>query len=132
MRFHIRPWLPLLWIAAGALLAGCAKPIPEEKAAYVGEWHGTAMALLITQDGSVAYRRLEGGVNKSIDGPLKAFEGDNFVVGVGPIATAFVVSVPPHQEGTVWSMTVDGVVLTRKPATPGAAPPASSPASGST
>ncbi|PTT87951.1 hypothetical protein DBR42_10660 [Pelomonas sp. HMWF004] len=104
----------LIAIALVVLLIGCAKPVPTEKASYVGEWNGTAMALLITQDGSVAYRRLEGGVNKSIDGPLKGFEGDNFVVGIGPISTTFIVSSPPHQEGDVWKMTVDGVVLTRK------------------
>ena len=96
-------------------LAACAKPVPPEKAAYVGEWRGTAMALLITQDGSVAYRRLYQGVNKSINAPLEEFQGDNFVVGVGPLSTTFVVSVPPHLDGTLWKMTVDGVELTRKP-----------------
>lgn len=104
----------LVAIVLTAFLFGCARPIPQEKVAYVGEWHGTAMALLITQDGSVAYRRLEGGVNKSIDGPLKEFEGNNFVVGIGPISTTFVVSAPPHQDGSDWKMTVDGVELTRK------------------
>jgi len=98
----------------GIALSGCAKPVPPEKSAYVGEWSGTAMALLITQDGSVAYRRLHAGVNKSIDGPLKEFQGDNFVVGVGPISTTFVVSAAPHQDGAVWTMTVDGVELTKK------------------
>ena len=95
-------------------LAACAKPVPPEKASYVGEWSGTAMALLITQDGSVAYRRLQGGVKKSIDAPLKEFRGDDFVAGVGPISTTFVVSVPPHLDGDAWKMTVDGVELTRK------------------
>ena len=96
-----------------ALLA-CGKPVPPEKAAYVGEWHGTAMSLLITQDGSVAYRRLHQGVNKSIEGPIKEFKGDDFVVGVGLMVTTFVVSKPPHQDGAVWKMTVDGVQLTKK------------------
>jgi hypothetical protein len=95
-------------------LSGCGKPVPSEKAAYVGEWSGMAMAILITQDGSVAYRRLEGGVNKSIDGPLKGFEGNNFVVGVGPVSTTFVVSVPPHLDGDAWKMTVDGIQVTKK------------------
>ncbi|MEK8035003.1 hypothetical protein AACH06_29660 [Ideonella sp. DXS29W] len=104
----------LIVLALGFALLACAKPIPKEKAAYVGEWHGTAMALLITQDGSVAYRRLEGGVNKSIDAPLKEFQGDNFVVGIGPMSTTFVVSVPPHADGDAWKMTVDGVELTKK------------------
>jgi hypothetical protein len=108
---HLRQLL--LSIIALALIA-CAKPIPAEKSAYVGEWNGTAMALLITQDGSVAYRRLYQGVNKSINGPLKEFQGDNFVVGVGPFATTFVVSAPPHQDGSNWKMTVDGVELTKK------------------
>lgn len=104
----------LLAIVLTVTLAGCAKPIPAEHSAYVGEWHGTAMALLITQDGSVAYRRFEGGVNKSIDAPLKEFEGDNFVVGIGPISTTFVVSVAPHADSGKWKMTVDGVELTRE------------------
>jgi hypothetical protein len=103
-------------IALIVLLVGCAKPVPKEKESYVGEWSGTAMTLLITQDGSVAYRRLEGGINKSIDGPLKGFEGDNFVVGIGPLSTTFIVSSPPQQAGGVWRMTVDGVVLTKKTA----------------
>jgi hypothetical protein len=71
------------------------------------------MALLITQDGSVAYKRLEGGVSKSIDGPLKEFQGDNFVVGVGFVTTTFVVTAPPHQADDDWKMTVDGVELTK-------------------
>ena len=109
----MRSLIKLFAITLAIILIGCAKPIPQEKSTYVGEWRGTAMALLITQDGSVAYRRLEGGVSKSIDGPLKQFEGDNFVVGVGPISTMFVVTVPPHQDGEQWKMTVDGVELTR-------------------
>lgn len=72
------------------------------------------MAILITGDGSVAYRRLEGGVKKSIDAPLKEFQGDNFVVGVGPMTTTFVVSASPHEEDGKWKMTVDGVELTRQ------------------
>jgi heme exporter protein D len=28
------------------LLVGCAKPVRQEKASYVGEWSGTAMGLL--------------------------------------------------------------------------------------
>lgn len=104
----------LLAILLTVALTGCAKPIPAERSAYVGEWHGSAMALLITPDGSVAYRRLEGGVNKSIDAPLKEFEGDNFVVGIGPISTTFVVSKAPHEDAGKWKMTVDGVELSRE------------------
>jgi hypothetical protein len=71
------------------------------------------MYLLITQDGSVRYKRLQGGASTSVEGPLKGFVGDNFDVGVGPMKTTFVVSKPPHQEGDKWRMTVDGVELTK-------------------
>jgi len=102
-----------LALLATSLLGACAQPVPAEKSKYIGEWEGLAMALLITQDGSIAYKRLKGGVATSISGPLKRFDGDNFVVGFGPVTTTFEVSVPPHQDGTDWKMTVDGVELTR-------------------
>jgi len=99
----------------GAMLAlsACGKPVPQDKAAYVGDWRSPAMALLITQDGSVAYRRLKGGVTTSVNGPLSGFEGDNFVVGVLFITTTFEVSKPPYQDAGKWKMVVDGVELTR-------------------
>jgi hypothetical protein len=109
----VRNLKALFVIMLAALFCACAKPVPPEKAACVGEWNAPAMTLLITQDGSVSYRRLEGGVSKSVEGSLE-FEGDNFVVGVGPLSATFVVSVAPHKVGTEWKMTVDGVELTRK------------------
>lgn len=95
------------------LLGACGKPVPPEKAAYVGEWQDPAMYLLLTQDGSVRYKRLKGGVTTSVEGPLKAFHGNDFEVGVGPMSTTFVVAKPPYQEGGQWRMVVDGVALTR-------------------
>lgn len=99
----------------GALfsLLGCGKPVPPEKSAYVGEWQAQNMYLCITQEGSVRYERTEGSVTTSVEGPLKGFMGDDFEVGVGPIATTFVVSKPPHQHGDEWKMTVDDVELIR-------------------
>jgi hypothetical protein len=96
-----------------ALLFSCGKPVPPEKRAYVGEWQTKTMYLLITQDGSIRYRRLNAGATPSIDGPLQRFEGDNFAVGIGPLSTVFVVSKPPFQDGEAWKMVVDGVELTR-------------------
>lgn len=95
------------------LLTACGKPVPPEKAAYVGEWQEPAMYLLITQDGSVRYKRLKGGVTTSVDGPIKGFAGDDLEVGIGPMATTFKVSKPPFQEDGRWKMVVDGVALTR-------------------
>lgn len=103
--------LPVLSIFC--LLIGCGKPVPPEKEAYVGEWQEKTMYLLITQDGSVRYKRLKGGATGSIEGPLKGFNGDNFEVGVGPITTTFVVSKPPYQDGETWKMVVDNVELTK-------------------
>ncbi len=107
----LRTFIAILFALA---MNACAKPVPPEKAAYVGEWNSLAMSLLITQDGSVAYRRVEGGTSKSIDAPLKAFEGDNFVVGIGPTSTTFIVSVAPHFDGNAWKMNVDGIELTKQ------------------
>ncbi len=95
------------------LLAGCANPVPPEKSAYIGQWSAPGMSLLILQDGSVAYKRIKAGVSTSVNAPLKKFEGDNFVVGIGLWTTTFVVSKPPREEAGRWKMTVDGVELTR-------------------
>ena len=74
---------PIIALATlGLLLAACAKPLPPDKAAYAGEWDSPTMALLITQGGSVAYKRVEGNSSTSINAPLKAFVGNDFVVGV--------------------------------------------------
>jgi hypothetical protein len=107
----------LRYIAAIAvcalLLAGCAKPLPPEKLSYIGEWRERTMYLLITADGSVRYKRVKGNTTTSIDAPVKEFQGNNIVVGIGPFSTTFVVSETPHQDGQSWIMVVDGVRLVR-------------------
>jgi hypothetical protein len=94
-------------------LASCGVAVPAEKANYVGEWKADGMSLLITRDGSIVYHRRRKGARTSIDAPLKAFHGDDFDVGIGPLTTTFKVNVPPHEEAGEWKMTVDGVELTR-------------------
>ena len=69
------------------------------------------MFLLITRDGGVRCTRIQGGVAKSVAGPIKAFIGNNFRVGVGRISTTFIVASPPHDDGGATKMTVDGVEL---------------------
>ncbi|MEY4561002.1 MAG: hypothetical protein RLZZ618_279 [Pseudomonadota bacterium] len=103
----------LVTLALVGALVGCGKPVPPEKSAYVGEWQDKTMYLLITQDGSVRYKRLSGGASTSVEGPLKGFEGNNFAVGIGPMATTFVVSKPPYLDGQQWKMVVDEVELVR-------------------
>jgi hypothetical protein len=95
------------------LLAGCGQPLPADKQEYAGEWRGKDMVLAITTDGSVSYKRRKDGNSTSINAPLQRFDGASFWVGIGILSTKFVVSVPPHQDGNVWKMTVDGVELVR-------------------
>ena len=71
------------------------------------------MALLILTDGTVAYKRLKGGGTTSVNGPLKEFQGDNFIVGFAFLTTTFNVTQAPHEIDGVWKMTVDGVSLTK-------------------
>lgn len=103
----------LLILTFFVALLGCGKPVPADKAAYVGEWRAAAMYLQITQDGSVAYKRLNGAASTTINGPLQGFKGNDFEVGVGPLTTTFVVSKPPYQEAGKWKMVVDDVALTK-------------------
>lgn len=95
------------------MLFACSKPVPPEKSAYVGEWKGPGMYLLVLRDGSVRYERLKNGGSVTVSGPLKEFKGNDFLVGVGPLSTTFVVSKPPFQNGNAWKMVVDGVELTK-------------------
>ncbi len=104
----------LLAVILAFALIGCSKPVPAEKANYVGNWSGLGVTLLITQEGRLVYQKVSGNTSSKLDVPLKEFEGNNFIAGVGPMNTTFVVSAPPHLDGETWKMTVDGVELTRK------------------
>ena len=100
-------------VSLALLLAACGEPVPQARSAYVGEWRAEKMQLAITQDGFVNYVRLHEHGKTTINAPIQRFEGDNFVVGIGPFSTTFVVSKPPHLDGSAWKMTVDGVELVR-------------------
>lgn len=102
-------------VAALLTLSACGQPVPNDKAAYVGQWKSQTMSLQLTQDGSIRYKRVRGNTTTSINGPLRRFEGDNLVVGLPFISSTFEVSKPPYQEAGTWKMVVDGVELTRSP-----------------
>ena len=103
----------LLLFALAFALSGCGQPVPDDRAQFVGEWQNKTMYLLITQDGTVKYKRLKGGSSTSISGPLQGFEGDTFDVGIGLMSTTFVIDRPPYQEKGEWKMVIDGATLTR-------------------
>jgi hypothetical protein len=109
----LRKWFAVPVFVLVLALLGCGKPVPPDKASYVGEWQHPTMYLLLTQDGSVRYKRIQGGATTSVDGPLKGFKGNNFEVGIGPMSTTFVVTKPPYDDEGKWKMVVDGVELTR-------------------
>ena len=107
--------LALLALLFTLVLAACGKPVPADKQAYVGTWESATASLLIDASGRVIYKHQPSpSVSKSLDAPIKAYEGDDFIVGVGPLTTRFVVSAPPHQVDGSWKMTVDGQELTRR------------------
>jgi hypothetical protein len=107
---------PLLALVPALLtLSACGQPVPQQKAAYVGEWRAQTMSLTLTQEGRVLYKRVKGSATTSIDAPLRRFEGDNFVVGIPFLSTTFEVSKPPYEEAGTWKMVVDSVELSRAP-----------------
>ncbi len=106
------------------LLSGCAKPLPDMRANYVGHWQGENVQLSIFADGRIAYVREGKDMNTKIDAPIIEFKGDDFVVGFWFLTTTFVVSEAPHQVDGQWQMVVDGVRLTRGGAAPNPQPPA--------
>ena len=104
--------LTVMWFVA--VLGGCGKPLPADKAAYAGHWSNQHMDLLITPAGSVKYQRRMGNVHESIDAPIQEFTDEGFTAGIGPLKGKFKVTVPPHEVDGKWKMTVDGLELTRQ------------------
>jgi len=100
-------------IVAALALSACGEPVPAEKSAYVGVWRAENMALAISKDGTVSYKRVRGSATTSVDAPIRHFEGDSFVVGIPLMSTKFEVSKAPYQDAGRWKMVVDGVELTK-------------------
>lgn len=95
------------------LIAACSKPVPPAQKDYIGLWEANEMRLLITADGTLDYKRVQGGGSTSINAPIQEFTSTGFTAGLGPLKTEFKVTQPPHAVEGVWKMTVDGVELTR-------------------
>ncbi len=88
--------------------------IPSDKQAYVGEWSGDNVQLVITPNGRVFWERRTASRSSKMENiPIQRFIGDDFEVGLGPFTTRFVVQSPPKLAAGRWTMTVEGVQLTR-------------------
>ena len=110
--------LILVVVGFAGLIGGCNSiPVPEDKRSYIGTWEGVGFQLTIDDNGSVNYRRVNGKRSTKISGPLKNFEGDDFILGVLFFTTTFDVHKPPYMDGDDWFMVIDGVEL-RKVAGP--------------
>ena len=84
----------ILLVLAVLTLTSCSKPLPADKLSYVGEWESKEMYLLIHQDGSVVYERVQDGGSTSL-------------------TSNFDVTEAPHLVGDEWVMVVDDVRLTK-------------------
>ncbi len=95
------------------VVMGCGQPLPDNKLDYAGEWQSAEMGILIEPDGTVTYKRLTDMGATSVNGSIQGFQGDDFVVGLGPFTTTFTVSETPNYQHGEWHMVIDGVRLIR-------------------
>lgn len=104
--------LLLAWL--GGLLLACGEPgLPDDKRAYEGRWRGPGTLLEIRGDGRVVYTRVRAHVHRQVMGPIRWFDGDDFVVGWPWWGTRFRVERPPHLENGRWKMIVNEIELLR-------------------
>ena len=87
--------------------------LTADKQIYVGEWRGQNTNLLIKADGTIDYRRTqligETTNTDTVSGPINAFQGASFTVGILGQNTRFEIDAPP----TNGTMTVNGERLAR-------------------
>ncbi len=98
------------------LVTGCSKPLPEDKKDYAGLWQSDDknFTLRIYTSGEVEFERKSGNNTVSLNGPIKEFNGDDFVVGIWFMTAEFKVSEPPQLKDGEWQMVVDEVRVTRQ------------------
>lgn len=102
-----------VWALFGMGPSLSSSPVPLDKEAYVGHWSGRGVELEMTAEGQVKYVTRHGPTSKSTLGQLRRFEGDDFEAGVWVLAQDFKVSEPPAYRNGQWTMTVNGVRLSR-------------------
>jgi hypothetical protein len=89
-------------------------PPPDHLLDIVGTWRSETVLLVIHPEGMVEHERHDGGANTSFNAPILEWTDTGFAAGIGPIRQTFVIDVPPAAVDGVWTMTVNGNLLTRQ------------------
>ncbi len=95
------------------VISGCGEPLSEDKIDYVGLWKGGNEFIEISKDGSVSYAKVRPNNSETIDGPIKEFTDEGFVVGYLFLTKKFKVDKPPYREDGKWKMVLNGVEMTK-------------------
>lgn len=107
-------------LLSGLLAAVIAMPVlvqaeplrvPSDKLAYVGDWKGKDMELIIAESGKITYKRVSPEKKVDLNIELISFVGDSFIAGYGIFNSHFDVSSPPRLRDKKMRMVVDGVEL---------------------
>ena len=96
------------------ILSGCGEPLSEDKLDYAGLWRGGNELIEINNDGSVSYAKVRLDNTETIEGPIKEFTDEGFIVGYLFLTTKFKVDKPPYQENGKWKMVLNGVEMTKE------------------
>jgi hypothetical protein len=82
---------------------------------FIGTWTSAGTNLVITEKGKLHYICFKGSSRKRINGTIKEFKENSFVVKVLWIFSfTFKIDEPPHKSGNKWKMRINGVELTKE------------------
>lgn len=95
------------------ILSGCGESLGEDKLDYVGVWKGGNELIEINEDGSVSYAKVRPNHTETVEGPIKEFTDEGFVVGYLFLTKKFKVDKPPYQENGKWKMVLNGIEMTK-------------------
>jgi hypothetical protein len=105
-------FLLALGLACGGLDPAAFQPPAPPPAEWQGTWEGEGLTVVIQPDGMVKVEH-SGATTSSVQMPGRGFEPDAITLGIGPIASRYELQQGPRAENGVWTMTFEGVVLTR-------------------
>ena len=89
-------------------------PPPAHHAEIVGVWQSSEITLVVGADGLLEHEEHTDGTNRSFNAPILEWSDDGFTAGIGPIKKVFRIDTPPARLEGVWTMSINGTVLTRQ------------------